>query len=214
MKVRLPCFIVRSLIALAIIGQSAFALTINADFSRDITGANPGANPAPVLYAGTGPAPDAGTIWNDLRVPLAASGDSGANTVAHPVQFNNLSASNGTATTIGIRLTSGFTSSFNSTAAASTSVVSLQNDRVFPSLGSLATLTIQSLDPAKKYSVFLIGAASFSTAFTINSVSKIASGNRIVTVCIATLHIIAIHHSYGTGVGAWMAARICFIMVG
>ena len=155
----------------------ARAVTVNADFSRDIVnGSNPGPNPAPALYAGTGPAPDGGTLWNDLQVPLATTGDSGANTVVHPLQFDDLVASDGTPTGIDIQLTSGFSAAFNSTAALSSSVESLQNDRVFPSLGNPATLKILGLDPAKKYSVFLIGSGSFPTAFTINGVIKTAAG--------------------------------------
>lgn len=155
----------------------ARAVTVNADFSRDIVnGTNPGSNPAPALYAGTGPAPDGGTLWNDLQIPLAATGDNGADTIAHPLQFDDLVASDGTPTSIDIRLESGFNAAFNSTAALSSSVASLQNDRVFPSLGNAATLKIQGLDPARKYSVFLIGSASFSTAFTINGVIKTAAG--------------------------------------
>ncbi len=155
----------------------AAGLTINADFSRDIVnGTNPSSNPEPVLYAGTGPAPDTGTLWNDLQVPLSATGDSGANSISHPLLYSNLVASNGAATTIGIQLTSGFTSSFNSASTLFSSVTSLQNDRVFPSLGALATLKIQGLDPTRRYTLYLIGASGFSTAFTVNSSTKVAAG--------------------------------------
>ena len=175
-----PRMTLRTVIA-AVVGLflscSLQAVVVNVDFSRDITGANPGGNPAPVLYAGTGPAADAGTIWNDLRVPLAASGDSGANTIIHPVQFTNLSASDGSPTSIGVRLTSGFNAAVNGAAAASSSVVSLQNDRVYSSTGNAANLTIRGLNPARQYRLIFIGAAAFSTAFTVNSVSKVASGN-------------------------------------
>jgi hypothetical protein len=151
---------------------------VNVDFSRDIvSGTNPGANPAPVLYAGTGPATDSNTLWNDLQVALSATGDSGANTVTHPIQFNNLTASDGAPTGIDIQLTSGFNASFNSTVALASSVASLQNDRIFSSSGQLATLKIQGLNPAKQYGLYFIGSGNFSTAFTVNSVSKVASGN-------------------------------------
>ena len=151
---------------------------VNADFSRDIvSGTNPGTNPAPVLYAGTGPAADSNTLWNDLQVPLSASGDSGANTIVHPLQFNNLTASDGAPTGIDIQLTSGFNASFNSTVALASSAASLQNDRLFSSAGQLATLKIQGLNPAKQYGLYFIGSGSFSTAFTVNSVVKTGSGN-------------------------------------
>lgn len=159
------------------LGTPLQAVTVNADFSRDIVnGTNPGSNPAPALYAGNGPAPNTGTLWNDLQVPLAATGDSGANTIVHPLQFDDLVASDGSPTGIDIQLTSGFSGAFNSTAALGSSEVSLQNDRVFPNLGNLATLKVLGLDPAKKYSLFLIGSGNFPTAFTINSVVKTAAG--------------------------------------
>lgn len=158
--------------------HSAAGLTVNADFSRDIvSGTNPGSNPAPVLYASTGPAPDPGTFWNDLQAPLSAVGDTGANTILHPVQFNNLSASDGTPTTIGIQLASGFNASFNSTPALGGSVASLQNDRIFSSSGGLATLKIKGLNPARQYGLYFIGSSGLSTAYTVNGVSKTATGN-------------------------------------
>jgi hypothetical protein len=154
------------------------AVTVNADFSRDIVnGTNPGPNPAPSLYAGTGPAPDGGTLWNDLQIPLAATGDQGANTIVHPLQFDDLVSSDGTPTSIAIQLESGFSAAFNGTAALGGSVQSLQNDRVFPSQGNPATLKVLGLDPTKQYSLFLIGSGGFSTAFTIDSVTKIAAGS-------------------------------------
>lgn len=166
-----------SAILLLALCHPAFGLTVNADFSRDIvSGTNPGPNPASVLYVGPGPAPDPGTIWNELEVPLSATGDGGANTISHPIQFNDLSASDGTTTGIDIQLTSGFSASFNSGTPLSSTVASLQNDRIFPNLGNLATLKIQGLDPAKKYSIFLIGSAGFPTAFTVNSITRVAAG--------------------------------------
>ncbi|OYV00687.1 MAG: hypothetical protein CFE26_23690, partial [Verrucomicrobiales bacterium VVV1] len=132
---------------------------------------------APVLYAGTGPATDSNTLWNDLKISLSAVGDTGTNTIVHPIQFNNLTASDGTPTSIDIQLTSGFNASFNGTAASTSSVASLQNDRVFPKSGQLATLKIQGLNPSKLYGLYFIGASSYSTAFTVNSLSKVAAGN-------------------------------------
>lgn len=164
--------------SLFMLSHGALGLTINADFCRDVVnGTNPGTNPAPVLYAGTGPAADTGTLWNDLQISLAATGDSGANTIVHPVLFENLAASDGSSTTVDIQLTSGFSASFNSAAALSSNVASLQNDRVFSAGGNKATMKIQSLNPAKKYDIILIGSAAFSTAFTVNSVVKVATGN-------------------------------------
>jgi hypothetical protein len=154
----------------------AHAVTVNADFSRDVAnGPNPGTNPAPSLYAGTGPAPDGGTIWNDLAIPLQATGDGGTDTIAHPLQFDNLVASDGTPTSIDLQLTSGFFRSFNG-APSGGGVSALQDDRVFPTLGNLATLKILGLDPARKYSLFLIGSGGFSTAFTVDAVTKVAAG--------------------------------------
>jgi len=160
-------------------------LTVSADFSRDIVngtnpgtnpGTDPGTDPAPVLYAGTGPVLGSGTVWNDLQVPLSASGDLGTDTITHPIQFNDLADSTGASTTIDIQLTSGFQRSFNSTATANTSVTSLQNDRVFSSGGAIATMKVQGLDPAKRYDLFMIGSSTFSTTFSINSISKITLG--------------------------------------
>lgn len=153
-------------------------IVVNADFSRDVvSGSNPGPNPASVLYAGIGPAPDSNTLWNDLKISLSAIGDTGTNTIVHPIQFNNLTASDGSPTSIDIQLTSGFNASFNGSAAAATSAASLQNDRVFPKSGQLATLKILGLNPSKLYGLYFIGASGYSTAFTVNSVSKVATGN-------------------------------------
>jgi len=80
-----------SLLAFAL--PAGAAVTVNVDFSRDITnGANPGPNPAPVLYVGTGPAPDSGTSWNDAQVPLTGDGSE----VIEPATFSDLTASDGT----------------------------------------------------------------------------------------------------------------------
>jgi hypothetical protein len=172
----IPCILTTAACSIALC-QIAAGLGVNADFSRDIVnGTNPGDNPESVLYAGAGPAAIPGTLWNGLEIPLAANGDSGANTIVHPLRFDDLTASDGTPTAIDIELTSGFSAAFNSVVALGSSVASLQNDRVFPNAGNLATLKIQGLDPAKSYHLFLIGSSSFATAFTVNSVSKVASG--------------------------------------
>jgi hypothetical protein len=161
-----------------VLSSALQAVVVNADFSRDIVnGTNPApANPAPVLYTGTGPAPDAGTIWNDVTIPLAATGDQGANTINSPLTFSNLLSSTGSATSIDIELTSGFFRSFNGTATAAGNVTALQNDRVFANAGNLATMTVLGLDPAKQYDLYLIASGNFVTAFTVNAVSKVASG--------------------------------------
>ena len=160
------------LIIAAALGQSALGLTINADFGRDTAAQNPGANPAPVLFSGPGPAPDTGTLWNDLRVPLAVAGDQGADTVLHPVLFSNLKSSDNVTTAVSIQLTSGFYRSFN---AAGT--MALQDDRVFSRLGQAATMTIGGLDPAKVYDVYFIASGNFTTAYTIGGTGKVATGN-------------------------------------
>lgn len=159
--------------------QAAFGQgVVNVDFSRDISAQNPGGNPAPILFTGTGPSSDLGTTWNDLRVPLSISGDQGADTIANPFQFNNLDASDGTTTTIDLDLTSGFFRAFNGPpAASSATIAALQNERVFSNSGNLATLTLKGLDPARQYDLYLINSGSFATAYTIGATSKTASGN-------------------------------------
>jgi hypothetical protein len=157
------------------------AVVVNADFSRDIAnGGNPGANPASVLYSGTGPAPDPGTVWNDVTIPLAATGDAGANTIDNPLTFSNLTSSTGAATSIGIQLTSGFFRSFNGGITESTAVTALQNDRVFGSgvdAASTAVLTLQGLNNASSYDLYLINSGGFTTRYTIGATSLTASGN-------------------------------------
>jgi hypothetical protein len=154
---------------------SLSAATINADFSRDVSAGkpNPGGNTAGVLYTGAGPALSSGTTWNDLQVPLTATGD----TVPAGTLFTDLDASDGTATTIDIELTSGFFRSFNASNAgvvASTDKA-LQNERVFSNNGNVAVMTIKGLDTAKTYDIYLIG-ANFSTEYTIGAISQVASG--------------------------------------
>ncbi len=152
------------------------AITVNADFSRDISANNVGSNPPPILYTSTGPAPDAGTIWNDLQIPLAADGDATTDpSVAHPVQFNNLTSSTGVGTTVNIQFTSGFFRSFNGAPPLPTDPGALQGDRVFARSGEVATLTIQGLNPLSFYDLYFINSA-FVTGYTINSVTKVASG--------------------------------------
>ena len=160
--------------SLVVLCQAAHALTVNADFARDITGQNPGSNPAPSLYVGTGPAPDVGTVWNDLQVPLSATGDlTPAPSVDNPLTFSNLNSSTGTATAIDIQLTSNFYRAFNSTGGT---VNNLQRDWVFANNNLQATLTIQGLNPALQYDIYLIG-STYATTFTVNGVGKTASGN-------------------------------------
>lgn len=163
-------------------GGLSAAVVVNADFSRDIVnGTNPTpANPAPVLYTGTGPAPDSGTVWNDVTIPLTPIGDFGANTIDNPFTASNLNSSTGAATTIDIQLTSGFFRSFNGTATSATAVTALQNDRVFGSGAdglSTAVLTIQGLNNASTYDLYLINSGGFTTRYTIGATSANATGN-------------------------------------
>jgi hypothetical protein len=161
-------------------GGLSAAVVVNADFSRDISANNIGTNPAPVLYTGTGPAPDSGTVWNNVTIPLATTGDAGASTIDNPLTFSNLNSSTGLSTTIDIQLTSGFFRSFNGTATADTAVTALQNDRVFGSgvdALSTAVLTIQGLNNASTYDLYLINSGGFTTRYTIGATSANATGN-------------------------------------
>lgn len=179
MKPRPPIALLAGLI---LPGGLSAAVVVNADFSRDIVnGTNPApANPAPVLYTGTGPAPDSGTLWNNVTIPLAPIGDSGANTIDNPFTASNLNDSTGAATTIDVQLTSGFFRSFNGTATSATAVTALQNDRVFGSGAdglSTAVLTIQGLNNAYTYDLYLINSGGFTTRYTIGATSANATGN-------------------------------------
>ena len=177
-----PAPAINILSGLILSGSLSAAVVVNADFSRDIVnGTNPApANPAPVLYVGTGPAPDSGTLWNNVTIPLAAAGDAGANTIDNPFTASNLNSSTGAATTIDIQLTSGFFRSFNGTVTTSTAVTALQNDRVFGSgvdALSTAILTIQGLNNAYTYDLYLINSGGFTTRYTIGATSANATGN-------------------------------------
>jgi hypothetical protein len=154
------------------------ATVINIDFSRDIVnGPNPlPANPAPVLYSGTGPAADAGTTWNDGQIALT-----GANSTVVPgTTFNDLTSSTGLATTIDIVLVSGFFRSFNGTASTPGNVLSLQNDRVFANgaqtTGNVAVLTVKGLTSTYTYDLYFINSGGFSTRYTVGTTSVVASG--------------------------------------
>ena len=164
----------------SVLSTTLQAVVVNADFSRDIVnGTNPApANPAPVLYVGTGPAPDSGTLWNNVTIPLAATGDAGTNTIDNPFTTSNLVSSTGAATTIDIQLTSGFFRSFNGTATSATAVTALQNDRVFGSgVDATAVLTVQGLNNASTYDLYLINSGGFTTRYTIGATSANATGN-------------------------------------
>ena len=167
---RFQRMIVATLATLLGIAGNANATTVNADFSRDVTGGNnPGNNSAPVLYVGTGPAADLGTAWNDLQIDMTGAGD----TVAAGTLFENLTASDGTtATTIDIEFTSGFYRAFNSSGAHA-----VQDDRVFARNGDLATLTIKGLNSGEAYDLFLINSGDFLTTYSVGAGSQSASGN-------------------------------------
>jgi hypothetical protein len=152
------------------------AVVVNVDFSRDISGQNPGTNPADVVYSSTGPAPDTGTVWNDFSISLPATGDDGTQSIAHPVTFSNLSASDGSATAIDVTLTSGFYRSFNSTAAASSNDQdALQNERVFSRNSNTGIITISGLDSSLTYDLYFI-ASSFNTTFNVGAATASALG--------------------------------------
>ncbi len=166
----------------SVLTSTLHAVVVNADFSRDIVnGPNPPtANPAPVLYVGTGPAPDSGTVWNNVTIPLAVTGEAGPNTIDNPFTFSNLTSSSGSATTIDIQLTSGFFRSFNSgTGAATNTVADLQNDRVFARNGETATVTVTGLNNAFSYDFYFITGAGLNTTYTIGATSANATGTEV-----------------------------------
>jgi hypothetical protein len=168
-----------TILAALLPGVITAASVVNIDFGRDTTGTttaagggNPGGNVDHILYTGTGPAPDPGTIWNDGQVRLTTALD----TIPQPLLFSNLASSVGDATGIDIELTSGFYRSFNGTATpAANTVPALQNDRIFANAGNIATLTIKGLNPTYTYDVYLINSA-FPTRYTIGASSKVSLG--------------------------------------
>ncbi|MEX1049751.1 MAG: sialate O-acetylesterase [Akkermansiaceae bacterium] len=161
------------ILALFLLCLPALGLTVNVDFSRDVTSPITGSLPA-ALHASTGPAPDTGTYWNNYSVYMPATGGSdGADSIVNPYVVNNLTASDGTtATAIDVALTSNFYRAFNGTAT----INDLQQEWVFARLGNSATMTISGLDSALTYDFYLVGAGSFQTNYTIGTTTKTATG--------------------------------------
>lgn len=109
-------------------------------------------------------------MWNDLRIALTGTGD----TVPAGLQFNNLNASDGSATGIDIELTSGFFRAFNGPAASAATPGALQGDRLFANGGNTATLT--GLNPLATYDLYLINSADFATTYSVGGSSASATG--------------------------------------
>ena len=151
-------------------GALSAAVVVNADFSRDNTG--PLGGNAAVLYTSTGPAPDTGTIWTDYEVALTGTGD----TIPAGYTLSNLPASDGSATTIDIQLTSGFFRSFNGTVAASgNDQDALQNERIFSNNNNTGIITISGLNPALTYDLYMI-ASGFNTTYSVGGETTTALG--------------------------------------
>ena len=150
----------------------ALGLTVNVDFSRDIT--SPIGGTAPTLHASTGPAPDVGTYWNNYSVYMPATGGSdGADSIVNPYLVSNLTASDGvTATAIDVTLTSNFYRAFN----AAASINDLQQEWVFARNGVSATMTVSGLNPSSTYDFYLLAAGSYQTAYTIGATTLTATG--------------------------------------
>ena len=159
--------------ALSALCLPASGLTVNVDFSRDVTSPIAGSLAA-ALHASTGPAPDSGTFWNNFSIYLPATGGSdGADSIVNPYTVSNLTASDGTtATAIDVTLTSNFYRAFNSTAATN----DLQQEWAFARFGNAASMTVGGLDPALSYDFYLVGAGSYPTAYTIGATVKTATG--------------------------------------
>lgn len=162
-----------STLALFVLCLPALGLTVNVDFSRDVTSPIAGSLAA-ALHASTGPAPDTGTFWNNYSVYMPATGGSdGADSIVNPYVVNNLTASDGTtATAIDVTLTSNFYRAFNGTAT----INDLQQEWVFARLGNSATMTVSGLDPASTYDFYLIASGSYQTNYTIGTTTKTATG--------------------------------------
>ncbi|BDS06082.1 hypothetical protein NT6N_11220 [Oceaniferula spumae] len=159
------------------------ALVVNVDFSRDtsISGQNPGGNPAPTLYSGTGPATDAGTSWNDFQVQLSTTGQ----TVAAGQSFsginggNTLIASDGvTDSGFNVALTSGFFRAFNGGTSGGTG--DLLGDRVFSNGNNNAIFTLSGLNSTKTYDLYLIQ-GNYDVTFISGANSVVATGSSSAT---------------------------------
>ena len=150
----------------------ALGLTVNVDFSRDVTSPIAGSLAA-ALYASTGPAPDPGTFWNDYSIYMPATGGGdGADSIVNPYAVSNLTASDGsTPTSIDVTLTSNFYRAFNGTAT----INDLQQEWVFARLGNSATMTVSGLDPSLTYDFYLVAAGSYQTSYTIGATTKTAT---------------------------------------
>ncbi|MDB4537920.1 sialate O-acetylesterase, partial [Akkermansiaceae bacterium] len=151
--------------------SSASGRTINVDFSRDVSGPNPGTNQTDVLATSPGIAPDTGTVWNDFSINLSGAGS----TVPSGDTRSNLVDSTGTATTVDISLTGGFYRAFNP--ANTTNYNGITREWVFAQNGVTATIAVDGLAANASYDFYLIVGGTFGTTFTINGSTGNTTGN-------------------------------------
>jgi hypothetical protein len=193
----------------------ATPLSVNIDFSRDVSAGlpNPGTNPASTLYSSTGPAPTTGTVWNDFSISLAAAGDDGADSIDHPVTRGDLAASDGSGTAVGVTLTSGFYRAFNSTTPASgNDQDALQNERVFSRNNNTGIITISGLDSSQTYDLYFI-ASSFNTTFSVGAATASATGT-INTVDGTLVWTAGGHHASLAGISPNISGEIAIGVTG
>ncbi|MDA7881614.1 PEP-CTERM sorting domain-containing protein [Akkermansiaceae bacterium] len=160
-----------SILALFLTSSALSAATINVDFSRDVSGPNPGTNQADVLATSVGVAPDTGTVWNNFSINLSGAGS----TVVAGDTRANLLDSTGAATTIDVTLTNGFFRAFNPGATANYNGIT--REWVFAQNGVTSTITVSGLAANASYDFYLVVGGSFGTTFTINGSSGDTTGN-------------------------------------
>jgi hypothetical protein len=155
-------------------GTLSAATVVNVDFSRDISGLNPGTNQADILASIVGIAPDTGTVWNDYSVVMTNNVISATGAVPPGDSRSNLLDSTGAATTIDITLTSGFFRAFNP--AATTSYNNVSREWIFGSEGATGVITVTGLELNATYDFYLLVGNTFGSTFSIGANSESVSG--------------------------------------